>query len=65
MTSTPVHALEDVMCELKCMRPADGWYEGRPLCCECVELVVEREAALDVNPWLSLPELDDDAFRYD
>ena len=54
----PEHALSDVLCSMKCMRPADGWLDGVPLCVDCVGLVVDREAALDLDPWIVLPELD-------
>lgn len=65
MTAPPeTHALSNVLCSLKCMRLADGWTSdgferpGVPLCFWCAVQLAEREAALDENPWLQLPEFD-------
>lgn len=55
----PVHALSDVLCTNRCMRLADGWLEGVPYCALCVMVVIDRDAAEDLNPYMRFPELDD------
>ena len=57
--------LADVMCSLlpRCLKPAEGWFDGVPCCLSCVDAVINHEAALYLNPWLKLPDLRDDPFR--
>lgn len=60
----PGHALSDVLCVMRCMRLADGWTSdgfnepGLALCLGCAVQLADREAALDEDPWLPLPEFD-------
>lgn len=61
LAETP-HALTDVLCSQRCMRLADGWLDSEPMCVSCADLVLERTVALDLDPWLVLPDLRDDPF---
>lgn len=56
---------EDVLCSNCRVRLAGGDLDGLPLCIECVEPVLERWVALELDPWLeaALPAFDDDPFN--
>lgn len=41
-----------------CGRNAEGWFDGTPCCCDCVDAWLERDAALRENPYLQLPDLE-------
>ena len=46
---------------LHCMRLAEVWYEDDPYCIDCADALIDRQAAISLNPDMRqlLPEIND------
>lgn len=54
--------LEDVLCSmLHCMRLAEVWYEDQPMCIDCADELIDRQAAISMHGDMRhlLPDLGD------
>lgn len=41
---------EPPLCTLRCMQLSECVYDGVPYCLDCVEMVIDREIAMELNP---------------